>query len=450
MRKVNLTGSALRIWAATAFLTLIVSPRLFAQGKANVSSQSAPAIKETTSLRLLFCGDYMLHRGVKRTAMYHRRVGGQGTTLNNKGFDVPIRPLRSLTAKADLSFCNLECPIVHPTKGDTYCFKTAGAFWFKAPAAAARALHSAGFRVASIANNHMDNAGPEGVKSTVEIMQKIGIAPVGGGKTFDEAHKPVVVTVQGLPIAFLAYCSSKLGRDINTAKAEEPHVCRTNPLKDDNEQLWKDLKAAKKRAKLVVLSFHWGPKEYEYQPDERIISFARRCARAGADIIVGHHPHVLHKMERYDSPDGRRCLIMYSLGNLVSNQSPKYHADSVTRDEDKARRREGAAVFVTVDKKQVCIKAVTVSPLWTDNNYFDYLTGREPARVRVVAIDDEIARLNRRLTFLKERKIRIDKALRGTLPDKRPTFAASRLPSYAASANAEKGERATEPLPGPP
>ena len=184
-------------------------------------------------------------------------------------------------------------------------------------------------------------------------------------------------------------------------------------------------------------------------PDERIVSFARRCARAGADIIVGHHPHVLHKMERYDCPDGRRCLIMYSLGNLLSNQSPKYNPKAKNRDEDKARRREGAAIMVTVNSENAHIKKVEVHPLWTDNNWRDYITGREPARVRVVSIKEEIDELQARIKFLQAREKRIDKALRGTLPNRRPTMASSRTPSYATSyATAAKDEK--EPLPGPP
>jgi len=410
-----------------------------------VAGSSAASTAPTSSITLLFAGDLMFHKGVKRTAQFHRRGGAGGSTTNDDGFAVPIDRLRTVTARADCSFCNLECPLVDAPAGDPYCMKTAGPFWFKAPAVAAHAVRRAGFSVASLANNHIDNAGTAGIASSAAILRRAGIAPVGAGATWDEAHRPAVVDVRGCKVAFVAYCSTHLGRDPNVDDPEQPHVCRSDPFGDEHEQLWRDLAAARAAASFVVLSFHWGPREYAYRPDPRLPAFARLCCERGADVVVGHHPHVLHAIERYDRRDGRPALICYSLGNLVSNQAPSYRASDERHDEDEARRREGALVLVTVAAPAVRITNVAVVPLWTDNNWHDFSAGREPARIQVVPIDDELARLEARMAFLRERRRRVGQALEGTLPEPKSLARAATRAAPSATPSDD-----TTPRPGPP
>ena len=114
------TRDSLLVFGATVivFAFIMVCPAI---------SQSAP---KNSSIRLLFCGDLMPHKGVKRSAMAANRKDSNGKSLNYGGFYSTLRDLRSLTKQADISFCNLETPVVKPPKGDPYCFATRGDFFF--------------------------------------------------------------------------------------------------------------------------------------------------------------------------------------------------------------------------------------------------------------------------------------------------------------------------------
>ena len=367
----------------------------------------------------------MPHKGVKRSAMASNRKGSKGKSLNYGGFYSTLRELKSLTKQADVSFCNLETPIVKPTKGDPYCFATRGDFFFKAPPVFVDAIKWAGFSVLSIANNHIDNAGEAGIISTIDYLNKKKITVVGAGKTYAQAHSPAIVTVDGVKVAYLAYCSSRLGSNPNNKDGEKVHVCRVDPRDASTKVLFEDISYAKSVADIVVLSFHWGPNEYKFSPSPSAIKLAKECAERGVSVIAGHHPHVLQKVEHYKCKDGRKSFIMWSLGNLVSNQSPKYCIDGSGKDENPARRREGAAVLVTLkragasgaSKSRYDIANVAFAPLWTDNNFHLYSKGLEEADVRVVAVDNEITRLQQRIIFLKERRKRVVLALQGKLEE---------------------------------
>jgi len=421
-----------------------------------------PALSSGQSIRLLFCGDFIPHKGVKRSAIAANRTSGNGQSTNYGGFYNSLSDLKNLTKSADVSFCNLETPVVKPPAGDPYCFKTRGDFYFKAPPVAIDALKWAGFSVVSLANNHIDNAGVKGIISTLDILKKKKITAVGAGHTYAQAHDPVIITVKGIKIAFLAFCSSRLGNSLNVKDQEKPHVCRVDPRDNSVSELYEDISYAKAQADLVVLSFHWGPYEYKYEPADYIVKFGRECAERGVSIIAGHHPHVLQKAEYYKCKDGRKAFIMWSLGNMISNQSPKYDpsvSKNSSASEKKARRREGAAVIVTIDSKsqpvvtansglgvqanvsvnphvglpigsqiemhtpnnegaRMVVSNVVVAPLWTDNNYLAYAKGVEEARVSVISVNHEINRLQDRITFLKKRRKRIKLSLQGKLQNK--------------------------------
>lgn len=384
---------------------------------------------------LAFCGDLMLHKGVKRAAQASRRSAGPGRSANHDGFTAPLVGLRPLLRRADMAFCNLECPLVTPGTGDPYCMKTSGNYWFSAPRSAAGALAWAGFTVASVANNHIDNAGPAGVASTVEALGAAGVTVVGTGASMEDAETPVVVDVRGLKVAFLAWCSSRLGRDPNGEDAVLA-VARANPgVPRDMDRVEAAVRRARNGADLVVVSFHWGPGEYGAAPNPAIVLLARRLAEAGADVVAGHHPHVLHPVETWTCRDGRRALLMYSLGNLVSNQSPDYRWDVPGRDEDAARRREGAVIVAGFSPGRngggARLVGWKAAPLWTQNNHPAWRGGIEAARVDVVAAEAEAARLRRRAAFLDERAARIRRVLSAdvsTTPMAGESLAASPAP----------------------
>ena len=393
---------------------------------------------DSQEIQILFCGDLMIHKGVKKSARASNVLDGKGNTSNFGGFYGSFSDLKKLTSKAHISFCNFEAPLVYPPPSDPYCFKTKGAFFFKAPQVVAKAVKWAGFDIVSIANNHIDNAGIEGIESTLEILKKNNIAAVGGGLSYDEAHDPVVITAGGYKVAFIAYCSSLLGENPNSADKSKVHICRVDPRDTSVKELFSDISYAKSIADVVVLSFHWGPKEYRYSPSESVQKLAYRCAEAGVSVVAGHHPHVVQKSEYYTCKDGRKSFIMWSLGNLISNQAPAYkgfdgtisRSSKAHKDENKSRRREGAAILVSIGvhsqvqstanssgsfKQTVDVCNASYAPLWTENNFLQHLDGNEELSIKVVSIDHEIERLKQKIAFLRERKKRISLSLSGGL-----------------------------------
>jgi poly-gamma-glutamate synthesis protein (capsule biosynthesis protein) len=169
-------------------------------------------------------------------------------------------------------------------------------------------LRYAGFDILSIANNHIWDYGRPAFDDTIAILASSGVRAVGGGRTIDEARGPVVVTVRGTRIAYLAYT------DILSASSQAtPTMSGANRY--DAMRMAEDIARARMRADVVVVSFHTGT---EYEPyhnatQERIY---RAAIDAGADLIVGHHPHVVQDIERY-----KNKWIVYSLGNFIFDQN---------------------------------------------------------------------------------------------------------------------------------
>jgi poly-gamma-glutamate capsule biosynthesis protein CapA/YwtB (metallophosphatase superfamily) len=163
-------------------------------------------------------------------------------------------------------------------------------------------LHSAGISIVNCANNHAADFGEEGILETIQHLDLAGIRHTGIGRNLSEARKPVVLDVNGIRIGFLGYGGS--GEFI---------ASRTRPGTTSRSQwlILEDIKRLKPRIDFVVINIHWGV-ELETQPDSDQIVLAHRMIEGGADLIVGHHPHVLQGIERYHGK-----IIAYSLGNFV-------------------------------------------------------------------------------------------------------------------------------------
>jgi len=162
-------------------------------------------------------------------------------------------------------------------------------------------LCDAGISIVNCANNHTADFGIEGILETIQQLDSAGIQHTGIGRNLSEARKPVILNVNGIRIGFLGY-----GGEAFIASSTQPGTTsRSRWL------ILEDIKRLRPRVDFIVINIHWG-EELETVPDSNQIILAHRMIDGGADLIVGHHPHVLQGIERY-----HRKIIAYSLGNFV-------------------------------------------------------------------------------------------------------------------------------------
>lgn len=245
---------------------------------------------DTRPVMLLFAGDIMLSRSV-------------GDGMNTKhDWLWPFSRIASVTASADLAFANLETTI--STKGTkngcTYCFR--------ADPKAVAGLVSAGFDVLSVANNHIWDFGLQAFTDTLGYLAVNDISAVGGGRNAVEARAPVVRTVRDTRVAYLAYT------DMLPVSAGAL-AGRAGANIWDAERMKQDVAQARTMADVVVVSFHTGT-EYETVHNASQERIYHSIIDAGADLVVGTHPHVVQDIEQYKGK-----WIAYSLGNFVFDQN---------------------------------------------------------------------------------------------------------------------------------
>jgi poly-gamma-glutamate synthesis protein (capsule biosynthesis protein) len=162
----------------------------------------------------------------------------------------------------------------------------------------------AGMDVLNLANNHAGDYGTTAMLDTVRYVRRFGMSAVGAGGSLAAAEAPRVIERLGLRIAFVGFS------DIGPASFfAGPRRAGTNPASAAG--IGRSVRAARRRADVVVATFHWGV-ERDTRPNGRQRAFAADALRAGADAVIGAHPHVLQPVVRR----GRR-LIAYSLGNFV-------------------------------------------------------------------------------------------------------------------------------------
>lgn len=250
-------------------------------------------IKLDQSITLLFAGDIMLDRGVAWQIQRH-----------SNDWLFPFRKIAPLIQSADIAFANLESQISN--KGQN----VGSMYSFRANPEALQGLSFAGFDILSVANNHSLDWTMNALRDSMTRLKDSGITPIGAGETRTEAYNPTIVEIKGAKIGFLAYTAH--GSPAWQAEESSPGVAwlDTTNLQDIIQQI----AIAKKQADILVVSVHFG-EEYQTQPSETQKLIAQSAIDAGADIVIGHHPHVVQPIEKY-----KQGWIVYSLGNFVFDQ----------------------------------------------------------------------------------------------------------------------------------
>jgi poly-gamma-glutamate synthesis protein (capsule biosynthesis protein) len=248
----------------------------------------------------------MSNRSVKFSAIGDVTLGdhplcvGFGAYSRFRKEDALFPFLKSLEAlrRSELLFGNLECAHsrVGLREGDYNSIQMRG------DPRHIEALVAAGFSVVNVANNHSMQHGNDAFLDTVRQLEHSNIACCGvAADATATSARPAIVRKNGLAVGFLGY-------SLRPRQYFE-HV----PLyaEGEPEAMVRDVQALRKQADAVIVSLHWG-EEFIQRPSPGEIGIARRLVDAGADLVIGHHPHVLRGIERH----GRGCIV-YSLGNFV-------------------------------------------------------------------------------------------------------------------------------------
>ncbi|MFH2070519.1 MAG: CapA family protein [Elusimicrobiota bacterium] len=254
---------------------------------ARTSKDRTPLSKNRDSLTIVAVGDVLLARkGIE----YHIKMSGE---------KYPFEKIGGLLKSADISFCNMECSL--SDRGEPLNKQ----WQLRGSPKRVESLKYAGFDVVNLANNHTMDFGELALLDTIRYLNENKILAVGAGRDIEEATAGVIIPVGEIRVGFLGY-SAIVSTDC-IAKTKKPGVAPTWPAKLMKESI-KKLKA---RAHIVFVSFHWG-EEKSYYPTKSQKYLARHAIDSGADIVVGHHPHVMQGIEFYKNKP-----IVYSLGNFV-------------------------------------------------------------------------------------------------------------------------------------
>ena len=304
-RPVTATRLLLAALATMLVAWQIASPDLSAYPWAYLRG-GRPVGPDEALVEVVIVGDVMLGRGVSVA-------------------DDPLADVAPWLRAADLALCNLEGVVTSSAAGAVSTHQTVEAgdeaatprdicrspeaadqsvvYHLPMPATAAGALRAAGFDLVGLANNHVLDCGPDGLAESVAYLEEAGITPLGVATDDDAAPAPLIRTVRGVRLAFLAF-------NMVPYPAGFGHL----PADATPAQAAAAIAAARVAADAVIVSVHWGY-EYQLRPDPAQRAAAQAMLAAGADLVVGHHPHVVQPVASMARSDTSREGVGISSGD---------------------------------------------------------------------------------------------------------------------------------------
>ncbi|WP_379137238.1 CapA family protein [Paenibacillus sp. sgz500958] len=231
-------------------------------------------------------------------------AGKVGELLEKQGYDYPYAQLDGLFTRDDLSVINLETSV---TERGTSADKQ---FVFKSSPEALDSMKAAGMDAVNLANNHTLDQGVQGLRDTLEHLDDRGISHVGAGLNEASAYAPQYFERKGITIALLGFTRVVPEASWRAGK-NSPGLAAVY----DSEAGLKAIAEARTKADIVVVIVHWGI-ERAHEPNDIQQSLGRSFIDAGADLVIGGHPHVLQGIEPYKGK-----WIAYSTGNFIFTKS---------------------------------------------------------------------------------------------------------------------------------
>lgn len=254
------------------------------------------ACETESKLTLVFGGDVMLDRGIR-------------IQIKQNGAEHLTQDITSIFRNADFAIVNLECPVtsVHTPLTKKFVFR-AEPEWLPA-------LRTAGITHCILANNHSYDHGRDGLTATAENLNDADIVPVGYGTSQHVACLPTLIEKNGISVALFSSVTLNLESWMYLENA--PGMCQAT-IDDLKQSITRHRKDHPETT--IIITLHWGV-EYQFTPSAFQRQQALELIEAGADAIIGHHPHVVQSFERIEGKP-----VFYSIGNLIfDNPNPATH-----------------------------------------------------------------------------------------------------------------------------
>lgn len=257
---------------------------------------TSPALSEKGTITLTAAGDILMHN-----SQIYSGLQADGSYR----FEHFFNPVKHLIEEGDYASTCFEAAMAGPSSGYT------GYPQFNSPDEMAGALKWAGFDLVVTAHNHIMDRGFTGAIRTMDILRKAGLETTGTFKSREEKEVHFIKEIRGVRVGYLAYSYGTNGIPV---PREQPYFI--NFL--DREKILADVIALRPKVDVLVLILHWGV-EYSPKPTEQQRKLARQFLEAGADVILGSHPHVIQTMEAIKVGDKDKFVI-YSMGNFIGDQ----------------------------------------------------------------------------------------------------------------------------------
>lgn len=305
------------------------------------SKEKNTETEQETSARIMANGDLLYH-----DIIYISAKKADGTYDFHENFEY-VKPWLK---QADLVIGDFEGTV----NKDHYL---AGYPLFNAPGEVMDAIKDAGYQVLDLAHNHILDSQIEGVVSTADAIEKAGMTPIGVYTHEPRDKAPIVIKeVNGIRVALLAYSYGFNG--IEQSISQEDYNRYLSDL--DEDKMKAEIERAEKEADITIIMPQMGV-EYQIEPTEEQKKLYHKMIDWGADIIFGGHPHVVEPAETVEK-DGDKKLIIYSMGNFISNQRIE-----TMQDVENAKWTErGVLMDVTIKKKsgKTTIETAQAHPSW--------------------------------------------------------------------------------------
>ena len=316
-----------------------------------------PAGPETTTLVIRCAGDVMCHNS--------QLQGAYDSASGTYGFDEMFDYVRPYLIDADVCMINVETTF----PGENF----SGYPSFRSPDSLCSAIAGCGTDIAAYANNHMLDAGLSGFKRSVALMRDAGMITVGGYLPGEKTYT-IVETKDGVKLGIVCYVYENFEQNgrrcLNGCYIPEELEDTLNSFRyyneGDMEEIRSTIQSCREAGADIVMAFmHWG-EEYYIDPMKSQQDLAQIVADAGADFIIGSHPHVPEGIVRLTAQNGKEVPVYYSLGNFVSNQRTETMGDT----KNKVHTEEGliANVELTYDHRTgtIVFDEISAIPTWVE------------------------------------------------------------------------------------